>query len=324
VRSASFAVLRYLAEGRFHSGTEIGRALGLSRSMLWRAVRELEAHGVSVLAVRGRGYRLAQPFDALDRGAIEHALGRHGALIHLDLIDECDSTSVLLAQRASAGAASGTVITCELQRAGRGRRGASWYSGLGTSLTFSLLWRFERGAAPIGGLPLAVGVACVRALESAGALGIGLKWPNDLLIGDAKLGGVLVEAASDASGPVVAIGVGINVRLPDQAHVAITRPLTDLAAAGASIPSRNLLLARLLAALAEALPVFAQQGFAAFRQEWLQRHAYQGHPVRVLAPARRTVEGVAAGVEEDGSLVVETAGGVERFHSADVSLRPAL
>jgi BirA family biotin operon repressor/biotin-[acetyl-CoA-carboxylase] ligase len=324
VRSSSFAVLRLLAPGRLRSGAEIAAELGLSRAEVSVAVGELEAQGLGISKVRGRGYRLATPFDALVADAIARPLGRRHAAIRLSLLDECDSTSTWLAARAAAGAPSGAAVACELQRAGRGRRGAAWHSGLGTSLTFSLLWRFDRGASALGGLSLAAGVACIRALAKVGYRGVALKWPNDLVVGDGKLGGILVELGGDSLGPTAAvIGIGINVRATGATRRAVDREIADLATGGGPPVSRSALLAGLLASLAEALPVFAREGFSAFRDEWLRHHAYQGRRVRVLVPPERTVDGVAAGVAEDGALVVETRRGVERFHSAEVSLRRA-
>jgi BirA family biotin operon repressor/biotin-[acetyl-CoA-carboxylase] ligase len=322
VRPSSFAVLRLLTDERFRPGPALGAALGRSRAMVSRAVSELEVHGLEVLKVRGRGYRLRAPFEALDAAVIRRHLGRRHGGVRLELLDECESTSTALAARAAAGAPSGTALACELQRAGRGRRGARWYSGLGTGLTFSLLWRFDRGAAALGGLSLAVGVACIRACRALGLEEVALKWPNDLVRSGGKLGGILIELAGDALGPTTAvIGVGVNVRVPERARRAIGQPVADLA--HAPTPSRNRLLGELLAALADALPVFAERGFAPFRDEWLRYHAYHRRRVRLLVPPRRTVEGIATGVAEDGALVVATRGGVERFHSAEVSLRSA-
>ena len=320
MRSSSFAVLKALADGGLRSGPALAATLGLSRADVSQAVREMRANGLAVHAVPARGYRLAEPFDALDAAAIGSALGTHST-IRLEVLDECQSTNALLAACAAAGAPSGTAIVCELQSAGRGRRGASWHSGLGDSVTLSVLWRFERGTAGLSGLPLAIGVACARALESLGAAGVGLKWPNDIVRGDGKLGGVLVEVSGDGNRTAAAvIGVGINVRTPAAAKRAVDRPVADL---GGAIGSRNALVARLATEIAAAATVFEREGFAAFRGEWLRRHAWQGRPVRVLAPSRRTVDGVAAGVADDGALIVDTPRGAEHFHAAEVSLRLA-
>src|SRR5262245_15665919 len=262
----------------------------------------MRASGLAVLAVAGRGYRLAEPFDALDPAAITTALGPHST-IRLEVLDECPSTNALLAERAAAGAPSGSGVVCELQSAGRGRRGASWHSGLGDSVTLSVLWRFERGTASLSGLPLAIGVACARALEALGAEGVGLKWPNDIVRGGGKLGGILVEVSGDGSRAAAAvIGVGINVRTPAAAKRAAGRPVADL---GGAIGTRNALAARLATEIATAASAFEREGFGPFREEWMGRHAWQGRRVRVQAPSRRTVDGIAAGVADDGALIVD-------------------
>jgi len=318
VRPSSFALLRRLASGH----PVPAAALDLSGAALRDAVAELAVHGV-LARNTGAGWQLAEPFDALDADAIRGALGAAAARIEVEVIDECESTSALLAARAERGARSGAALACELQTAGRGRRGAAWHSGLGTGLTFSLLWRLEHGAAMPGGLSLAVGVACARALESSGARGIALKWPNDLLLGEAKLGGILVEAQAAGEGATDAvIGIGLNVRMSESQRRAIPQPVADLADAGVHRP-RAAVLGCLLAALDAALAQFGREGFAAFRDEWTRRHAWQGLGVRLAVPPARTVEGIAAGVADDGALLVDTGRGVERFHSADVSLRRA-
>ncbi len=322
MRSSSFDVLRFLADGRNRSGEEIAAVLGLARAAVAQAICELEGQGLAVERPLGRGYRLAARFDALDAAAIRAALDARASAIGLEVLDDCASTNAALAARAACGAPSGMALVCELQHAGRGRRGARWYSGLGTSLTLSLLWRFERDAAALGGLSLAAGVACVRALEALGVTGAALKWPNDVLLGGAKLGGVLGEVSSCERGAAAVIGVGLNVRLPAAARQTLGRPVADLVDAGAA-PSRNALAGRVLSELAGAATVFARDGFSAFREDWLRRHAWQGQRVRLSVAPERTVEGVASGVAEDGALIVDTAGGPERFHSAEVSLRRA-
>lgn len=219
-----------------------------------------------------------------------------------EVLDECDSTNARLLDRAKSGAPSGTVIVAGRQTAGRGRRGRPWFSAPGASLTFSLLWRYADNPA---GLPLAVGVALAEALGDEARL----KWPNDLLRDGRKLGGVLVETAGGAA----AIGIGLNLRLPDG--------LPDDVRATAAAWDRPVSHSDLLPALMAALAAFDREGFAPFRPRWLARCAHLGSTVRILSDVGPPQEGRCMGVDDDGALLLETADGVQRILSGDVSLR---
>jgi BirA family biotin operon repressor/biotin-[acetyl-CoA-carboxylase] ligase len=213
------------------------------------------------------------------------------------------------------------LLAAEWQTAGRGRRGRHWASVVGGSLTFSLGWRFEQGAGFFSGLPLAVGVAIARALEASGFAGVELKWPNDLVHRQRKLGGILIELSGDALGPsLVVVGVGINVRLPEAMRGDITQPVTDLGAV-ADLIDRNVLLARIAAEIALTLEHYARSGFAAFRAEWQRRHALQHQAVDVLLPDGSVTHGSVAGVDADGALLLDRGGRRLRFVSGEVSLR---
>jgi BirA family biotin operon repressor/biotin-[acetyl-CoA-carboxylase] ligase len=268
-------------------------------------------------------YGTPAPQDPLDADAIAAALRAAHAPVSLAVVATCGSTNAELLVRAAAGAPSGTALACETQTAGRGRRGRAWIAPTGGSLAFSLLWRMPRAGAALAGLSLAAGVACIRALEHCGVHGVALKWPNDIVHGGSKLGGILVEAVPGADGSAIVCGVGVNTRLSGDAREAIGQPSTDVATLAAAPPSRTALLAALLVELAAAMERFAADGFAAFRDAWLARHAYQGETVRVVLADERCVDGRAVGLAEDGALLVEHAGRIERFHSGDVSLRPA-
>jgi len=323
VKPLASSVLRHLAGGEFQSGEALARALGVSRAAVWHVVRSLEAAGLEIYKVHGRGYRAAQAFTLLDAQAIGRGLGAAGARFTLEIRDSVDSTSSRLLERAAAGAPSGAALAAESQTGGRGRLGRPWHAGLGEALTFSLLWRFARGAGTLSGLPLAVGVALARALEAAGASPVALKWPNDLLWRGRKLGGILIELAGDAMGPTAAvIGVGINVRLSPATRARIGQPAADLEEACGAAPDRNRLAALALRELGGALDAFAREGFAPLRAEWQRRHAHQGRRVTLILPDGSRQAGRAAGVAEDGSLLLETRSGVKRFHSGEVSLRP--
>jgi len=245
---------------------------------------------------------------------IAAALGLLVSRFDVDVVAECDSTNARLIERAEAGAGSGTVIAAERQTAGRGRMGRVWFSSPGDSLTFSLLWRFPRGT-PLGGLSLAVGMALAENLKALGIVGVALKWPNDVLLDSRKLAGVLIELTASAA----VIGVGLNLRLPIDLPEDVRARSTAL---GRDI-DRNELLARLLASLHSMLDTFGTGGFKVLRERWLALNAYADAPVRILSEYAAPIDGRFAGVDADGALLLETAGGVQRVISGDVSLRPS-
>ncbi len=316
--------LRRLADGRFHSGEDVARELGRSRATLSEALKHAAGLGIEVFSVRGKGYRLSQPIDFLDVSAI--AAGLAGTGVNVEVVDEIDSTSTRLIESAAAGAPSGTCLAAEWQSAGRGRRGRTWVSSLGGSLTFSLLWRFDRGAGHLAGLSLAVGVAVARALAACGVQRVQVKWPNDLVADFRKLAGILVETSGEMQGPSVAVvGVGVNYHLGDHTMDLIDQPVTDVARCSSPPPSRSLLLAALLRELASTLAAFETTGFAAVRDEWRALHAYQGRLVRVIPPRDAPYDAEVTDVAPDGALVVVLPDGrLQSLSSAEISLRGKL
>ena len=259
----------------------------------------------------------------IDPLVLKDRLGVLAGRFDVDALDCCDSTSSELLRRAERGAPSGSVVVADAQSAGRGRRGRQWLSAPADSLTFSLLWRFDGPPARLSGLSLAVGVALARALENCGALGVRLKWPNDVLLERAgstgKLAGILVELASDRRGTQAVIGIGINLRPPAQQ---LEQPVAGLSAAMAEVPERHRLLATILGELLAVFEIFAVDGFSGLKNQWLQRHAWQNRPVSVLGEGE-PLSGRCLGADDDGALLLETAAGVQRIWSGDVSLRPA-
>lgn len=255
--------------------------------------------------------------------AIVAKLGNAARRFDIDVLPSCDSTNAVLLARAEAGAPSGTVVIAEEQTAGRGRRGRSWFSSPGDSLTFSLLWRFAPGTAPAG-LSLAVGVAVARALQKVGAGDTALKWPNDILKQGRKLGGILVELVPGAPHAAV-IGIGINLQLPpgmpDDVRAA-SAAIDAIDATGAAADS-NALYAALLGELLTTLESFAARGFAALRPQWMARHALQDARVTLVTDFGPPSAGICRGVDGDGALLLEVDGRVERILSGEVSLRTA-
>ncbi|RKQ53225.1 BirA family biotin operon repressor/biotin-[acetyl-CoA-carboxylase] ligase [Vogesella indigofera] len=320
MKDLAFSVLRTLADGRFHSGEAMAQQLGCSRTLVWQAVHHLENEfGLTVFSVRGQGYRLPAPFSLLEVAAVRAGLDERAANVFtLALADEIDSSNTQLTTRAAQGAPHGLVLAAERQTAGRGRLGRRWQMRLGAGLTFSLLWRFDRGLSGLAGLSLVVGIAIVRALREFG-VPVALKWPNDVLLDGRKLAGILIELSGDALGPAaVVIGIGLNVAAPGE----VDQPVANLADAGCKV-GRNALLAALLNQLAQVLSQFDSDGFAAFRDEWHQLAAFIGQPVRLSFSHGEPADGVAVGVDDSGALLVDSAAGRRVFHVGEVSLRAA-
>lgn len=319
----TLATLRCLGDGDFHSGEDIATELGVTRATVWNAVREASALGLAVESERGRGYRLTDAPVWLDAECVAELLGARANRFRIEVVERVESTNTALLDRSASDLPSGAVLAAEIQSAGRGRRGRAWTTGLGSALTFSLMWRFERGAAALTGLSLVVGIAVVRALSTLGGSEVRLKWPNDVLYRGRKLGGILIEVQGDALGPATAvIGVGLNVRMPPAWRDRIDQPVADAAEAGVG-HDRNRLLATVLAELVDWLDVFARTGYAPLEPEFRRWHALQDAEVVVHPGHGKSVQGRARGTADDGSLLVETAEGMLRFHGGEVSLRAA-
>jgi BirA family biotin operon repressor/biotin-[acetyl-CoA-carboxylase] ligase len=237
--------------------------------------------------------------------------------VAVEVVAETGSTNADLLARAPTLAAP-VLLIAEHQTAGRGRAGRSWLSSSGNSLTFSLAWKFEAGPQALSGLPLALGVAVA---ETLGRLGVQvrLKWPNDVLKDGDKLAGILVETAQADRGIWAVIGIGLNLVMPDEIE-------RDIGRAVAAVPwlarmDRDALVAALLDGLATVLREFERTGFAAFAARWNLLHAYQGEAVRILDRGAVLHEGVAAGVDDAGRLLLDSLDGRIAIAAGDVSLR---
>jgi BirA family transcriptional regulator, biotin operon repressor / biotin---[acetyl-CoA-carboxylase] ligase len=322
MRPLTLQVLQQLSTEKFTSGAVLAKSFDVSRSAISDAMKDASAAGVEVFSLTRRGYRLAQPIELLDADTIRAQL--HGVMpaLELDIVNHIGSTNTEMQKRAEAGAVSGSVLAAEMQTAGRGRRGRVWQSAFNAGLTFSLLWRFDKGAPQLGGLSLVVGLALIRALRVQGVPRAMLKWPNDIVVDHHKLAGVLIETQGDMLGPTAAtIGCGLNIKLPDTLKTNIDQAVTDVNAHVTETVSRNLLFAALLRELFPVLHQFNAVGFAVFREEWLSYHALQGELVSVTAAHAPTVEATVIDVANDGSLIVEHEGKRITLNTAEVSLR---
>jgi BirA family biotin operon repressor/biotin-[acetyl-CoA-carboxylase] ligase len=218
-----------------------------------------------------------------------------------------DSTQRYAAELAATGAADGTAVVAETQTAGRGRRGRVWRDDPGASLLCSVILRSTLPPARVPTLSLAAGVAVAEALASAAGVDARLKWPNDVLLGERKVAGILLERHGEA----LVLGIGVNVAQPAFPPELAARA-TSLALAGASV-DREVILSTVLDRVRRWRDRLERDGFDAVRERWTGLAAMLGTTVSVDG-----VAGVARGLDDDGALLIETDGGTVRVLSGDV------
>jgi len=232
----------------------------------------------------------------------------------VEVLDAAPSTNAVVAERARAGAAAGLVVVAEHQTHGRGRLDRSWETPARAGLTFSLLLRPELSPERWPWLPLWTGYAVHAALADR-LPGLGLKWPNDVLVEDRKLAGILVERVETATGPVAVVGIGLNVSLTRE-ELPVDTGTSIALETGEPDPDRTGILAGLLASLEASAPLLDDA--AALRSAYTGACSTLGRRVRVEVPAGAPLVGTAEGIDDDGRLLVEAAGGVVAVGAGDV------
>jgi BirA family biotin operon repressor/biotin-[acetyl-CoA-carboxylase] ligase len=322
ITAETHTLIQLLADGAVHSGTQLGQALGISRAAVWKRMSRLADLGLKVTRVRTQGYQLSEPVELLDANLINKVLSQGQDNLRLVILESVDSTNLqALAMAHSGQYLNGTAVLAEHQALGRGRRGRSWVSPYGRNLYCSIIWRFDEGASTLSGLSLVAGIAVARVLRQDFGVPAMLKWPNDIVVRGAKLGGILVDVEGDLSGPVTAIiGIGVNVNMCAEQGATIAQAWTDLDATLGERVSRNLLAARVIASCRQLIAEFARASFCGYCREWNSLNAIHGMPVLVEG-AGETLAAVAGDVDEDGALLVTASGVVHRIIGGEVSVR---
>jgi len=314
-------LLELLSDGAFHSGSELAAILNSTRTAIWKQIKGFKHLGIDVAAVSGKGYRLPYAMDLLNEISITSNLqpAVKALLTRFHVYDEIDSTSNYLIN--DAAATSGTVCLAECQSAGRGRTGKNWVSPFGTNIYLSILWRFESGVASISGLSLAMGVAVVRALKRYRLVGLGLKWPNDILCNHRKLGGILIEVRGDILGPcMVIVGLGLNCQMPSKSGNLISQSWVDLEQIlGSARPNRNVLVAQLLNEIFPIISNFDEIGLEPYLSEWRSKDCMVGRQAS-LTLGNQQIRGRIEGIDDLGMIILQTdSQGRQSFASGEVS-----
>ena len=318
-----FQILRDLSVGSPRTAEQLAHDHGVSKLEVIQAMEEAKEYGIEIVATRGRGFELPRRFDWLDADRVLSALGARASQCQLRIFNEVESTNDSVLSVADRPIESGLVVVAELQTKGRGRRGRHWTSGLGSALTFSILYRLPHRNAANAAISLVVGVALMRAMVELGATGMSLKWPNDVLDARGKIGGVLAEShAERGSAGIVVIGIGLNIETQEEFMASVDQPVSDLRACGV-VADRSTILGVILRHFFDAMEQFELQGFSRLRQEWTAHAAFLSKPIALLHANGDVEKGIMAGIAEDGALLLATSQGHQRVYSGDIKLRLA-
>lgn len=314
--SVPLKLVALLADGEFHSGEQLGEALGMSRAAINKHIQTLKSWGLDVYTVTGKGYSLPVPIQLLNEADILSHLHQPD----LDVIPVIDSTNQYLLDRMDQ-LPSGHACIAEYQQAGRGRRGRKWFSPFGSNLYLSMYWRLEQGPAAAMGLSLVIGIVMAEVIQSLGVPDVRVKWPNDLYLNDRKLAGILVELTGKTGDAAqIVMGAGVNLVMRSEGASEINQGWINLQEAGVEI-DRNELAAKIINSLREALPIFERDGLAPFVERWDALDNFINRPVKLLI-GDREVHGIARGIDKQGGLLLEQEGEVKSWVGGEISLRP--
>ena len=308
--------------GGYISGEKMAERLGITRTAVWKKIMTLRDAGYDISSAPRSGYILRSAPDRLIEPEIVRGLDT--ALIGRKIIcyDTVDSTNLVLKDLARRGAEDGTVVVADSQGTGRGRMGRAFFSPPGKGIWVSILLRptFLPQEAPKCTLMAVVAVA--RAMEHFG-LRAAIKWPNDILHDGRKLVGILTEMSAEMDRVnYVVIGIGINVNIAPEDFPAELRTIATslMQMKGKELP-RVAFLQELLRALDDLYAQVQREGFAPVLAAWREYAVTLGQQVRVIGPAGEEFEGVAADIDAEGALLIDTQEGRRRVLAGDVSIR---
>ena len=311
-------LIALLADGEFHSGEKIGELLGVSRTSVNNYIKALQEIGLDIYKVTGKGYCSAVPLTLLNQQIIQQVSGVDN--VHVEQILE--STNQYLLDKLP-NISNGQTCIAEYQAAGRGRRGREWVSPFASHLYFSMYWRLEAGIEKASGLSLLVGIATVNALEKLGLHGVGLKWPNDLYYQGKKLAGILIELNAQASDVCHSvIGIGINVRMPEQQGKLIDQPWIDLNNISTQPVDRNQLSGLLIKELHTLLSDYEEKGLVPFLDRWFELDYFLNKQVNLIV-ADNVQTGICRGINEQGALLLQIDNEIKPYIGGEISLRLA-
>ena len=310
--------------GTYVSGQQLCEQFGVSRTAVWKAIRQLRKEGYVIEAVTGKGYLFTEQAEVYSKSGIASLMQTKWAGRQLYFHESIGSTNVEAKRLAENGAPHGTLVVADMQTAGRGRRGRQWISPAGTNIYFTLLLRPEFAPDKASMLTLVIAHAITRTFRDRLGLDARIKWPNDVVIGDRKTCGILTEmSVEQADIRYVVIGVGINVRKQEFAPEIADRAIAlDEVATLAEQVDRSALVAEIMKSFEEDYEIFLRTcSMDPLRESYDRLLVNLDREVCVLDPAGE-YRGIARGINGRGELIVELPDGSRRdVYAGEVSVR---
>lgn len=310
------------ANGEAVSGQQLAEEFGISRTAIWKHIKELEEKGYAIESVKKKGYRIVSIPDTLEPLAIQTGLKTKHIGQNIEYVESCSSTQIIAHKLAQEGAPGGTVVLTETQTAGRGRMARKWDSAAGKGVWMSVILRPDVVPQKAPQFTLVTAVAVVRAIEEVTKLQPKIKWPNDILLNGKKCTGILTELQSDADGiQALIIGIGLNINQEKtDFDPEIQAIATSLKMESGDTVSRQKLVQSLLYYLEIYTQMYIEEGFGLLKVMWESYSTTIGHPIRARM-TNQTLEGIAEGITEDGVLQLRTADGkLHGIYSADIEM----
>lgn len=320
--SSQLTLLQLLGDGECHSGSELGIALGITRSAIWKQINHLIESGIPVKRIRHQGYQLPNQLILLNKQKIaKHlAAAQRTTPFKLHLFTSIDSTNRYLKDLPLAHSVD--ICCAEIQTQGRGRFGRHWHSPFGENIYCSSRWDLNYDLTKLSGLSLVTSLAIVATLNELDiSSNIKIKWPNDILWANKKLCGSLIEILAESNGNVqVIIGIGLNVNSDTKNHPLPDKPWCSLYEITQKHFDRNFLIAKLMTNLETYLIKFIHHDLNYFMDEWSKSDYLFGKNIQVTQSAN-TFSGLACGINEVGQLILQDESGLKHFlSSGDTSL----
>ena len=325
IQPTEVSILRELlaSESGYVSGSKLAKSFGLSRVAIWMQLQKLTKQGFKFEAVRSRGYKLVKPPAELHHALIQAYLTGRGRVPNLITLDKVDSTNSEAERHLAADSRTPLVILAREQTQGRGRRGRTWHSPSAGNLYSTFVFRPKLEPARLQDFTLWMGLNICELTANFCKIEPGLKWPNDLLIGGRKAGGMLTEARVDSDQVhdlVFGLGLNLNARAEDLPRE-VQRTAISLAEAAKAPVDVNRFAAALITRVLTAYHRFVENDYRPkFAELWQRFDVLRGQNVTVTQ-GTRTVAGKATGIDDEGSLIVRTGPGqTERFRAGEVTL----